>query len=761
MSSAVTSRRNLVLQPPGKKGTVRVIAADDGGQIVSLQLVGKAAVPTVSWVRYAALPSGSTLTDTGADGGAGATAPAGGKRSASGMVGKMFGGSSAAGSGGDAGGGGSGSPAAPGGPCRVECLALGLPDVDARPTVSYAVGTTVHTLDKWGRDMGGGFSTNSTEPVRVLSAGARLAEAAGAAWATPSASQAAAGISNLFGAVTGLAAGVMSKAKGAAGGGGGGGGGAKSAAAHEAGPSEFAPPAGGSLWVGGDHIVNLFETGSGRDMSYVMCPDRVLSLVAERLVTGAPAHYDCLVGCADRTIRLVSGSAVTAEIAVDGPVAALAVLHVAPAASVLATAVAAACPGPLPPSAVGHALSGGLTVTTATGGAIYVPPSAAAAAGGAAPAPSAPAPVGAVPRYVLYGTANGMVGCVQLLHGAFTRLWAFGAAPAVAGGEVAPIAASGSIADAAVAGGGGAGDGSHSGGGGSSAGVTSIALGECDAGSSQRAWGLRTCGCGPAGPGGVRRSQRVPGWLGAAGHASLRCRGFALDTAARLLLPLLSCPRCPGPLSAPPPLPVSTASPHRLFTPRHPITRPPPLSLLRPQATSRTTPAPSCWWDVRTAPSRCTPSPSRWQAQRLPRPQRRARLGAGRGACVATAALRRTPLAAAAAAAAARFCRPSRRLHRSPPRPSSQGAPPRRWARCPACRASPRRCASATASAALRWGRWRTAAATTRWFRPSRAAWPASPSMRGRRGRRETPRAAPGLWCSAVSGAAEDGWSLV
>lgn len=43
----VTSRSNLALMPPGKKGQVRVICADDSGQVASLQMVK--GVPALSW----------------------------------------------------------------------------------------------------------------------------------------------------------------------------------------------------------------------------------------------------------------------------------------------------------------------------------------------------------------------------------------------------------------------------------------------------------------------------------------------------------------------------------------------------------------------------------------------------------------------------------------------------------------------------------------------------------------------------------------
>lgn len=141
------------------------------------------------------------------------------------------------------------------------------------PQVWYAVGTTVRSLDKLGKEAAA-FSTNSTETVRLLCVG------------------------------------------------------------------------GGYAWTAGEYVVNLFDT-TGKDLGYVMCPDRV-----QALATGAfirEGGVDAVVGCADRVIRVVSvrpchrravtscamfiasaarmvqGSRVMSEVGVEGPVTALCV----------------------------------------------------------------------------------------------------------------------------------------------------------------------------------------------------------------------------------------------------------------------------------------------------------------------------------------------------------------------------------------------------------------------------------------------------
>lgn len=136
------------------------------------------------------------------------------------------------------------------------------------------------------------------------------------------------------------------------------------------------------IWTVGNFILNIFSS-QGRDLSTYMAPDRINALVVTDALpggsaspAGSPAH-DAVLGCQDRYVRVIRGSSCIAELGLEGPVTALAVV---------------------PPAA--------------TGG------------------------VGA-PRHVVYGTATGAVGLLLLAGGRVTAAWSV--APPSASG-VAPAA---------------------------------------------------------------------------------------------------------------------------------------------------------------------------------------------------------------------------------------------------------------------------------------------------------------------------------
>ena len=198
---------------------------------------------------------------------------------------------------------------------------------------------------------------------------------------------------------------------------------------------------GSRLYEAGDFSFFTFDA-EGSETSSATVPDRVGALTfAWPSRAGPDAPADVLVGCADRVIRLVGGGSVLAEFAVEGPVTALVgwsstvfsrppsdaaaakpVASDVPAYVAAGSASAAAAP-PAQPTLMGRIFGGGGITTAAAVPAASAGPS----APGSAPERTAPplnaAAAAAVdppelnpndPRFFIYGTMTGAIGCIAL-----------------------------------------------------------------------------------------------------------------------------------------------------------------------------------------------------------------------------------------------------------------------------------------------------------------------------------------------------------
>lgn len=193
------------------------------------------------------------------------------------------------------------------------------------------------------------------------------------------------------------------------------------------------------LYAAGDFSFFSFDA-QGAETSSATVPDRVGALTFARPSRAGPdAPADVLVGCADRMIRLVGGGSVLAELSVEGPVTALVGWASAAAARPALDAsaakagaqdasvpVAGTAAAPAQSSFMGRIFGGG-------GNAAAAAASSAPNTGRTTPPPNAPAaaaaPVDAAepntndPRFFIYGTVTGAIGCIALMTtGAGARL---------------------------------------------------------------------------------------------------------------------------------------------------------------------------------------------------------------------------------------------------------------------------------------------------------------------------------------------------
>lgn len=96
------------------------------------------------------------------------------------------------------------------------------------------------------------------------------------------------------------------------------------------------------------YIYNHFDNGADKD--FVMLPDRINCLAIDRVSTASTlspmAPHDVFLGCADRTIRMVTGSQIKSEVAVEGPVTSICCWEAPTTPAALASIPAASRPAP-------------------------------------------------------------------------------------------------------------------------------------------------------------------------------------------------------------------------------------------------------------------------------------------------------------------------------------------------------------------------------------------------------------------------------
>lgn len=74
------------------------------------------------------------------------------------------------------------------------------------------------------------------------------------------------------------------------------------------------------IWTGGEFIYNLYE--GGQDAAFYMCHDRINHMIVGHVLWDS--EFSVLLGCHDSYIRVVHGSKLVTEIAVQGPVTCMA-----------------------------------------------------------------------------------------------------------------------------------------------------------------------------------------------------------------------------------------------------------------------------------------------------------------------------------------------------------------------------------------------------------------------------------------------------
>jgi hypothetical protein len=172
------------------------------------------------------------------------------------------------------------------------------------------------------------------------------------------------------------------------------------------------------LYAAGDFSFIAYDA-QGVEASSATVPDRVGALTLARPSRAGPtAPVDVLVGCADRVVRLIGGGSVLAELPVEGPVTALvgwSSVARAPDAPTAAPEAPSAVPAfaastSVPATFVGRLFGGG------GGSAAPVVTPAATAAPALAPPTlvTLAANDDFTPRFFVYGTASGAIGCIAL-----------------------------------------------------------------------------------------------------------------------------------------------------------------------------------------------------------------------------------------------------------------------------------------------------------------------------------------------------------
>lgn len=73
------------------------------------------------------------------------------------------------------------------------------------------------------------------------------------------------------------------------------------------------------IWTGAEYVFNLFD--NGKDSEFFMCPDRINDLTIDHITR--ESEYDAVLGCQDRRVRVVQGSAPVLDCAVESPVTAV------------------------------------------------------------------------------------------------------------------------------------------------------------------------------------------------------------------------------------------------------------------------------------------------------------------------------------------------------------------------------------------------------------------------------------------------------
>ena len=183
--------------------------------------------------------------------------------------------------------------------------------------------------------------------------------------------------------------------------------------------------------------------GEGKDLASLTCSDKIGALTLARESSGSGREAEVLLGCQDRTLRLVGRGTVLAELVVEGVVSALVAWY-----PELPEETEPCGPSPPPPptsapsSDLKNPSSGGmlnrLFGSPASKAAAQADP---VAGGGADSNSDTPTAAAGVPfqlppsstRFFIYGTTAGVVGCCKLQGGGegsagpptLTRLWSF------------------------------------------------------------------------------------------------------------------------------------------------------------------------------------------------------------------------------------------------------------------------------------------------------------------------------------------------